>query len=74
MFGQRLRNARRQKQLTQQQMADVLGLSLNGYQKYEQEERFPSPDTLVKIGDILDVSIDHLLGRDAFLAAHAGER
>ena len=74
MFGSRLRSARMEKKITQQVMADMLCLSLNGYQKYEQNERFPSPDCLVQIGDILDVSIDFLLGRDDFLAKHAGGR
>ena len=73
MFGSRLRDTRKGRKLTQQVMADKLSLSLNGYQKYEQEERFPSADCLVQIGDILDVSIDYLLGRDDFLARHAGE-
>lgn len=63
MFFMRLRAARVQNKLTQQAMADRLGVSLNGYQKYEQGERQPPLDTLVKIADILDVSTDYLLGR-----------
>lgn len=62
MFFMRLRAARVSKHLTQQAMADMLGLSLNGYQKYEQGERQPSLDTLVNIVKILDVSADYLLG------------
>lgn len=67
MFGQRLRSVRMKRKLTQQRMADLLSISLNGYQKYEQSERFPPPDCLVQIADILQVPIDYLLGRDAFL-------
>lgn len=63
MFFMRLRAARVQNKITQQAMADRLGVSLNGYQKYEQGERQPPLDTLVKIADILDVSTDYLLGR-----------
>lgn len=73
MFYSRLREARRNKHLTQQQMADLLAISLNGYQKYEQNERQPPLDTLVQIADILDASIDYLLCRDCFLAKHADE-
>lgn len=70
MFNRRLRLCRNEKKFTQQNMADMLGMSLNAYQKYEQAERAPSLDTLVKIADILDVSTDYLLCRDAFLTAH----
>ena len=73
MFSSRLRGTRKSKRFTQQAMADALAISLNGYQKYEQNERSPSLDTLVKIADILDVSTDYLLGRDHFLVEHAGE-
>lgn len=70
MFGKRLREMRMKRSFTQQHMADVLCISLNSYQKYEQGERSPSYDLLVKIGDTLDVSIDWLLGRDCFLKSH----
>lgn len=69
MFNKRLRFARIKKKYTQQKMADILEISLNAYQKYEQAEREPSLDTLVKIADTLDVSIDFLLCRDNFLIA-----
>lgn len=67
MFSSRLRAARLKKHYTQQSMSDTLSISLNGYQKYEQGERFPPPDTLVKIADLLETSIDYLLGRDDYL-------
>ena len=69
IFNKRLRLARIKKKLTQQKMADQLEISLNAYQKYEQAERAPSLETLVKIADILEVSTDYLLGRDDFLIA-----
>lgn len=71
MFSNRLKQARSRAHFTQQQMADLLGLSLNGYQKYEQAERSPSLECLVQIADALGVSTDYLLGRDEFLAASA---
>lgn len=77
MFNKRLREMRMASHLTQQNMADKLGVSLNAYQKYEQAERSPSLDCLVSIADILDVSLDYLLCRDDFIQSHAasaGER
>lgn len=69
MFNTRLRALRLKRGFTQQNMADMLCVSLNGYQKYEQAERSPSLNTLVQIADILKVPIDFLLGRDDFLAS-----
>ena len=67
MFHQRLRHVRMIRRYTQQSVADYLGLSLNAYQKYEQAERMPPYDCLVKIADLFNVPTDYLLGRDAFL-------
>ena len=70
MFNTRLRSTRLLRKLTQQNMADALNISLNGYQKYERAERSPSLDCLVHIADILDVSLDYLLCRDDFIESH----
>lgn len=67
MFNNRLRETRKNKGFTQQNMADMLGISLNAYQKYEQAERSPSLDCLIKIADIFNVSVDYLLCRDEFI-------
>lgn len=67
MFGKRLRALRMKNEYTQQKMADTLHISLNSYQKYEQDERSPSYDMLVKIADLFKVPTDYLLGRDDFL-------
>ena len=64
MFCKRLREVRMKRKITQQKMADYLTISLNAYQKYEQAEREPPLDTLVKIADILEVPTDYLLCRD----------
>lgn len=71
MFSKRLREVRMKSGLTQQNMADKLGISLNAYQKYEQAERSPSLDCLVSIADIFCVSLDYLLCRDDFMKSHA---
>lgn len=63
MFNQRLRECRIKSKYTQQNIADMLGISLNAYQKYEQAERSPSLETLIKIADIFDVTTDYLLCR-----------
>ncbi len=67
MLSDRLRFLRMKNRYTQQEMANILGISLNGYQKYERAERSPSLETLVKIADIFSVPTDYLLCRDEFL-------
>ena len=70
MFPKRLRQCRMKRGLTQQFMSELLTISLNAYQKYEQAERSPSFETLIRIADILDVSLDYLFGRDDFMKSH----
>ena len=67
MFNTRLRSLCMKYKYTQQNMADMLQISLNAYQKYEQAERSPSLDSLVKLADIFNVPTDFLLCRDEFL-------
>ena len=67
MFNTRLRSLRMKRKYTQQNMADMLQISLNAHQKYEQAERSPSLDSLVKLADIFNVPTDFLLCRDEFL-------
>ena len=63
-FSKRLREYRNKRSLTQQSMADILGISLRGYQFYEQGVSEPSISMLVLIANTLDVSLDILLCRD----------
>ncbi|WP_084247019.1 helix-turn-helix domain-containing protein [Rummeliibacillus stabekisii] len=66
MFAQVLKILRKNKNLTQSDMANMLGITRQGYAKYENEESQPDFNTLKKIADYFDVSIDYLLGRTAF--------
>ena len=48
MFGKRLREVRMARKMTQQRIADDVGLALRSYQCYEQGVREPSLEMLVK--------------------------
>ncbi len=63
-FCKRLREYRIKCKYTQQAMADKLGITLRGYQFYEQGVSEPSISTLVTISNMLDVSLDVLLCKD----------
>lgn len=64
MFSKKLRETRLARNLTQQKLADSVGLALRSYQCYEQGTREPSLDMLVKLADVLGVPTDYLLCRD----------
>ncbi|MCM1172095.1 MAG: helix-turn-helix transcriptional regulator [Clostridium sp.] len=70
MLSSRLNYIRKHKGFTAQQVADYLHINIRSYRAYESADRSPNLDTLVKIADLFDVSIDYLLGRDDFLKSH----
>ena len=67
MFHDQLRATRMARKITQQKLADAVGLALRSYQCYEQGVREPSLDMLIKLADVLQVPTDSLLCRDLSL-------
>ena len=61
-FAARLKKARKEKGLTQVQIATDLNMSRPGYVSYELARREPSLSTLARIARILGTSTDYLLG------------
>lgn len=62
-FGKRLRELRKLKGLSQEQVGKELGFSARAYSHYENGERDPSITTLIKLCDFFDVTADYLIGR-----------
>ncbi|MBV9268882.1 MAG: helix-turn-helix transcriptional regulator [Acidobacteriaceae bacterium] len=62
-FHQRLRQLRTKRKLTQTRMAELLAISPRVYTRWENGGATPLFGTVVKIADILDVSLDELAGR-----------
>lgn len=58
-----LRAAREAKKITQEKLAEMLEVSRVTVARYESGDRWPDRDTLLRIADILDCSVDYLLGR-----------
>ena len=59
----RLRDLREDNDLTQTQLAKLLGMSQTGYSKYETGENDVPTQILIKLADLYDTSIDYILGR-----------
>lgn len=64
IFGRRLREVRKSKKLTQQQIADEIGVNRGSYSNWEKGKREPSFENLIKLADLFEVSLDCLLGRE----------
>jgi transcriptional regulator with XRE-family HTH domain len=58
-----LKDLRKSLNLTQQQVADEIGISRTSYTRYEIDEREPDNATLIKIANLFHVSTDYLLGK-----------
>ena len=62
-FHQRLRQLRTDRKLTQTRMAELLEVSPRVYTRWDNGDATPQFGTVVKIANILDVSLDELAGR-----------
>ncbi len=63
-FPERLKQLRLSLNLTQKDMAELLGITTRGYRNYELGAREPELSTLIKLADRFHVSLDWLVGRD----------
>lgn len=60
-FGARLKAARKEAGLTQEEIARILHIHRTTYTKYETDQAEPPFDTLIKIAAILEVTVSSLL-------------
>lgn len=61
-MGEKLKQLRLEKHMTQKQIADRIGLAISAVSSYESGIRYPSYDVLIKLSRIFHVSTDYLLG------------
>lgn len=64
LFPERLAQIRKQKGLSQYELARALDFSRGQIANYEQGTRRPDPNVLQRFADFFNVSVDYLLGRD----------
>ena len=60
---QRIRTLREDHDLTQKQIAQILGMSQTGYSKYETGENDIPTAILIKLAEFYQTTTDYLLGR-----------
>lgn len=61
-FGDRLKELRKQIGLNQSELAEKMSVTKSVISYYENRERAPSPEILIKLASIFHVSTDYLLG------------
>ena len=62
-LGKKLKELRKSEGLTQQQLADTLAISRVNYTRYETNAVRPDYETLIKLADFYDVSLDEIFDR-----------
>lgn len=61
-FAERLKTLRKQGKFTQVQIAEKLDISQQAYASWERGVKKPTQENLVKIAQVLNVSVDYLVG------------
>ena len=63
-IGKKLKELRLSERLTQQQLADKLQISRVNYTRYETNVARPDYETLIKLADFYDISLDEIFDRN----------
>ena len=67
-FAERLRLLRETRQMTQTRLAELLEVNPRVYNRWERGTAIPQFDTVVRLADILQVSLDELAARNASIS------
>lgn len=62
-FGQRLKQLREEKELSQQELAKLFSLSQSTIAYYELDKKQPSQKTLQRLAEFFGCTVDYILGR-----------
>ena len=63
-LGEKIAKQRKELNYTQEQLADVLGVSRQSISKWESDIAYPETDKLIELGKLFDCSMDYLLKED----------
>lgn len=73
MLSDRLKLLRNNAKLSQQQLADILGIDRSTYTYYETNKTNPSIPLLLKLSGIYGITVDELVGNQNTLRLNDGE-
>lgn len=63
-LGEKLSKLRKECNYTQEQLADILGVTRQSISKWESDIAYPETDKLIKMGKLFECSMDYLLNED----------
>ena len=63
-FKTRIKSLREKENFSPSEIATALNISIQAYYKYESGKSEPSIENLIKLANILNVTLDYLVGRD----------
>lgn len=63
-FGEKLSKLRKENNYTQEQLADILGVSRQSISKWETDIAYPETDKLISMGKLFGCSMDYLLNEN----------
>jgi transcriptional regulator with XRE-family HTH domain len=63
-LGQRIKELRKEKKMTQEELGKILGVSKVSISGYENDTRQPDNESLVKLANFFNVTTDYLLGEN----------
>lgn len=66
--GERLKELRKSKNLTQKELGDILGVTKASICCYEKETRTPTLENVLSLMEYFGVSSDYLIGNDVFVS------
>lgn len=66
-IGERIKESRKQKALTQQELAEQLNVSRSAVSNWEVGRNYPDLDLIVRLSDLLEITLDHLLREDTVM-------
>ena len=60
-LGEKIARQRKELNYTQEQLADILGVSRQSISKWKSDIAYPETDKLIELGKLFDCSMDYLL-------------
>lgn len=73
-ISENIRDLRRQMNLTQEQLAEALGVTVGAVSKWESGANTPDVSLIAELADFFEVSIDALLGFNMEKAAQQAQK
>lgn len=66
MYGKRIRDLRKENNLTQKELANLIKVDFRTVSFWETERFEPNIEQIIKLCDVFDVSADYIIGRKDF--------